>query len=131
MKRITYKITEGNIYGITYVYNFSDGNESYNKEFAKMLGRNRKDGIHSLYTPETVGEILLHHYLEYICYLPTSTELGKAQKQIDMCNSRQGCNHCCSSQRQKDCSKLKLHTSLVEKLGRINEFRFLEFEEVK
>lgn len=41
--------------------------------------------------------------------------LGKAQKKIDQCNSKRGCNSMCSAKEQENCPLREKHRELMHK----------------
>lgn len=44
----------------------------------------------------------------------SKTPLQRLQAEIDKCNKRNGCNHYCSEQRQKECEKLRKHDARID-----------------
>jgi hypothetical protein len=45
-----------------------------------------------------------------------NSKLSKLQKDIDKCNNKNGCNHYCNKEEQKNCEKLKAHRNEVSNL---------------
>lgn len=41
--------------------------------------------------------------------------LGKAQKKIDQCNGKRGCNSMCSAKQQEECPLRERHRELMHK----------------
>lgn len=108
----------------TYIYNFIDltdcvDQKMVNMEF-KSFGRVTNNGVVSKLNPKELNE--LKNRFGIINSLTVGAELDTAQKAIDKCNSMSGCGSYCSSVRQAQCSKLQLHSHLIDKHTYVREF---------
>lgn len=103
-----------------YTYNFIDSNSiNQNYEFG-LYGRKTEKGLSSQIEPTILKKSLLE-FGKWL-NLQVGVDMGKAQKAIDKCNSKSGCNSCCGIARQKECTLLKEHNSCVERLTIVQEF---------
>lgn len=134
MARITVKRNGNDVNGNTkYLYNFifvdGDGERNFNDQF-KILGRVTKNGVHSTTSPSELEELMNDHF-GFIHKLPCNTDLGKAQKVIDKCNKMEGCSKTCNQSRIDTCWKVQNHRKLISLSCDVNEFKFVEIEEVE
>ena len=132
MKKITVKRNCLDVNGNSkFLYNFIDteselDQKELNKKFSSF-GRMTKKGINSQLEPFQVNELI--HRVGAWNNMPVGIALGKAQKEIDICNNRNGCSSCCSAARQGTCEKLAKHTALMSELSYVNEFLSLDITE--
>lgn len=132
MKKITCNKAKMDINGNkTYLYNFIDTEsistqKELNSKF-KYFGRLTNKGIKSQYEPNHMKDFL--NRFGVWLNMDIGRNLGKAQKNIDRCNNKSGCNSCCGSSRQEQCSLLKNHSQLMSELSYIKEF--LDLKEIE
>ena len=93
-----------------YLYNFKKDGIDYSKEF-NFFGRITKNGISSQFSPERILESCRQFGL--ITEFKVGKELNKAQKDIDKCNNRSGCNHMCHQSQIRDCRLVNHHSQMV------------------
>lgn len=134
MLKITMKKGKLDVNGnSTYIYNFIDTESNLtqneiNKKF-NYFGRVTKNGVKNQYDKNIMIDFL-HEYAIWL-KMNVGLELGKAQKAIDKCNKKSGCNKFCNNRTQENCYLLKNHNKLVSELSYIRGFLELEnIEEV-
>lgn len=124
MEKVKINVKKGNLDingNRKYIYNFIGGHngENLNHEF-KLYGRVTKNGLFSQIEPIVLNKSLksFGKWLE----LPVGQDMGKAQKAIDKCNNKNGCNVYCSISNQKECRLLKEHSQCIDRLAIVQEF---------
>ena len=135
MKKITVKRNGINTNGNKkYLYNFIDTDKTtpteqvqINNKFG-LFGRRTTKGISNQLEPLYMKEWLSRFgtHLSMDC----SIELSKAQKDIDRCNNKKGCNSFCSIHNQNTCNILKRHAILMDELSYVQEWLKLDIEEL-
>ena len=104
-----------------YLYNFYKDGENVN-EYFRGIGRKTKNGISSFTYPTDMEKYIKDSFFGFT-HLKIGDDLGKAQKRIDKCNSKKGCNYYCDPESRRCCTLLQAHSELIEKLDLIDSFR--------
>ena len=135
MKKITVKRNGKDVNGNSkYLYNFIDTDKTTPTEQKQInykfgyFGRRTTKGISTQTSPNLMKEWLTSFAIW--TNMEVGVNLGKAQKEIDRCNCKSGCNRYCSATRQSECGKLQKHSMLMDELSYIQDFLKLDIEEV-
>lgn len=108
-------------------YNFFDDNRQNFNDNMTWLGRKTKRGIKSEKNPQE-----LNMFFQYLIrtgkQLGIDGKLASAQKDIDACNNKNGCNAYCSNANQSRCNKLKKHAMLMSIEGTRERLMSLQLE---
>lgn len=116
-----------------YLYDFVDSENldnqyEINKKF-NYFGRLTKKGISNQYNIKEMSEWL--NSFDVWLNMTVGIELDKAQKSINKCNQKNGCDKYCSVQNINTCQLVKLHNKLINELSYIQEFLKLDIVEVE
>lgn len=111
------KDTTGKLY---WYYRFLDNNRQNFNSNMSWLGRVTKKGIKSELSPDK-----LYAFFQYLISqgknFDVSGKMKSAQKDIDNCNNKCGCNSYCSMATRSKCTKIKKHAIAMEIDNNIQE----------